>query len=602
MHIADDERGQGPVAPNAPAVAGSAVVDHVALAPGRMVGRYEVLEVLGQGGFGITYRVRDTQLDREVALKEYLPPALAIRQDGASVLPRSTEMADDFSWGRERFVAEGRTLARLHEAPSIVKVFDFVETNGTSYMVMELVHGDTLEDRVKAKGPLSPTEVNALLPPLLEGLGQVHEAGFLHRDIKPGNILLNQAGVPTLIDFGAARLAVAGRSSTMTAIFTPGYAAPEQFATGKQGPWTDIYGLAATLHHAITGKAPPSAFDRLLDDTYQPLSEQELIGYPPALLSGIDAGLTVRFEDRPQTIATWRALLGASPLDPNVTMVMPQPVVPPPPSAAASLAVGPKRGSRKRPILVGAVILLLALAGGAYLLTQPQPQLQEVQTAEGASSPAAPAPAAQAPPDPIEAAREGEEALKLIAADRQRIQVILTSLGYDTRGSDGMFGERSREMIAAWQKARGHEATGFLTAAQVAALLRETPATSPAARSPPSAGSSTQAARQAGAFDGVYGGGMTSSGFGQASGVVTAELSIAGTLLIGRINQPGCGTSSLSLNVSPGGDISGGGRLFEGQDCSVANFTATGRASGGAVTLELRATVGSMRGNLGRRG
>lgn len=609
MQIDDDDRGQAPAEPTGPVTAGP-VVDYVALAPGRTVGRYEVLEVLGQGGFGITYRVRDTQLDREVAIKEYLPPALAIRQDGSSVLPRSTEVADDFSWGRERFVAEGRTLAKLHDAPSIVKVFDFVEANGTSYMVMELVHGGTLEDRVKADGPLTPAEVGAVLPPLLEGLEKVHEAGYLHRDIKPGNILLSEAGAPTLIDFGAARVAVAGRSSTMTAIFTPGYAAPEQFATGKQGPWTDIYGLAATLHHAVTGRAPPSAFDRLLDDTYQPLSELELPDYPPVLLAGIDAGLTVRFEDRPQSIAEWRSLLGGTPVDLNMTMVMPQPVAPPvpptsptpptpptPPSQPTALAIGPTKRSRTKSVLVGAAALLV-LVGGAYFMIQPH--RQEPRTAETPSSAAAPAP--EGPADPIEASSQGEEALKLTTADRKRMQMILTALGHDTRGSDGTFGERSREMIAAWQKARGHAATGYLTAAQVAALMREAPAASAAARSSGSAAPSAPAARQVGAYDGVYGGGMTSSGFGQASGVVTAELSIAGSLLIGRITQPGCGTSSLSLTVSPSGAISGSGRLYEGQDCSMGDFSASGRAAGGAVMLELRATAGSMRGSLGRRG
>lgn len=230
----------------------------------------------------------------------------------ARTAPRFTAVAEDFSWGRERFVAEGRTLASLHDAPAIVNVFDFVETNGTSLMAMELARGGTLDERVKTSGRLSPQEVDTFLPPLLEGLQKVHEIGFLHRDIKPGNILLSEAGLPTLIDFGAARLAIAGRSSTMPAIFTPGYAAPEQFATGKQGPWTDIYGRSATLHHAITGKPPSSALDRLLEDTYQPLAGQQLIGYSPALLAGIDAGLAVRFDERPQTISAWRALLGGS--------------------------------------------------------------------------------------------------------------------------------------------------------------------------------------------------------------------------------------------------------------------------------------------------
>lgn len=593
MHVKEDHTGKT-----------EAVVDYVALAPGRVVGRYEVLEVLGQGGFGITYRVRDTQLDREVALKEYLPPALAIRQDGASVLPRSTEAAEDFSWGRDRFVAEGRTLANLHEAPAIVKVFDFIEANGTSYMVMELVRGGTLEDRVKEKGPLLPPEIDSFLPPLIDGLQRVHAAGYLHRDIKPGNILLNEASLPTLIDFGAARLAIAGRSSTMTAIFTPGYAAPEQFTTGKQGPWTDIYGMAATLHHAITGKAPPSAFDRLLEDTYQPLAAQQIIGYAPQLLAGIDAGLAVRFDERPQSIAAWRALLGGAMADANVTMVMPQPVAPPtpptpptPPSAPTALAVAPRR-RWKVPALIAAALLLLAAAGGYQVLTRPGPAV-----------PAAPqtAAAAEEAADPSIAAREGEEALQLVNADRQRIQGALTSLGFDTRGTDGTFGHRSREMIAAWQKAKGHAATGYLTAAQVPALFREAPAAAaPASRPGPSAAASqntmSPAPRQAGLLDGVYGGGMSTSGLADAPGVVTAELSIAGSQLIGRITQPGCGVSAVSLAVSPNGDISGSGRIYEGQDCSMGGFVASGKAVGGKLTLELRTTGGSMRGTLGRRG
>jgi serine/threonine protein kinase len=202
-------------------------VDHVALAPGSQVGRYEIEAVLGQGGFGITYQARDTQLDRMVAIKEYLPAALAVRQDGATVLPRSTEVAEDFDWGRQRFVEEGRTLASLHAAASIVQVFDFLEQNGTGYMVMALVHGQTLERRIIDGGTLGPSDVDAILWPLLDGLEKVHDAGFLHRDVKPANILLDEEGKPILIDFGASRASLADRTATMTAIFTPGYAAAE---------------------------------------------------------------------------------------------------------------------------------------------------------------------------------------------------------------------------------------------------------------------------------------------------------------------------------------------------------------------------------------
>ena len=137
-------------------------VDYVALPAGAMVGRYQILSILGHGGFGITYLAHDTQLDRDVAIKEYLPAALAVRQDGSSVLPRSTEVADDFGWGRGRFIEEGRTLANLHEAPAIVKVFDFLEANGTAYIVMELAPGETLESRLKGTGKLAPADVDRI--------------------------------------------------------------------------------------------------------------------------------------------------------------------------------------------------------------------------------------------------------------------------------------------------------------------------------------------------------------------------------------------------------------------------------------------------------
>ena len=285
-------------------------VDYVALQPGQTIGRYEIVSVLGQGGFGITYRARDVQLGREVAIKEYLPSALAIRQGGATVLPRTTKMADDFGWGRDRFVTEGRTLASLHRATAIVHVFDYLEANGTAYIVMELLSGETLEERIAKNGKLSSEEVERILWPLLDGLEQVHSAGFLHRDIKPANILLDAAGHPTLIDFGASRAAMAGRSTALTAIFTPGYAAAEQMTSAKQGPWTDIYGLSATLYHAIIGRTPPGAFDRMLSDTYEPLSQIKPAGFSPGVLAGIDAGLAVVASDRPQSIAGWRPILG----------------------------------------------------------------------------------------------------------------------------------------------------------------------------------------------------------------------------------------------------------------------------------------------------
>ncbi len=374
-------------------------VDYVSLKAGQTIGRYEIVSVLGQGGFGITYRARDVQLGREVAIKEYLPSALAVRQDGSTVLPRTTKMADDFGWGRDRFVTEGRTLASLHRVPAIVQVFDFLEANGTAYIVMELLSGATLEDRINTGGRLKPEEVDRILWPLLDGLEQVHAAGFLHRDIKPANILLDAAGNPTLIDFGASRAAMVGRTAAMTAIFTPGYAAAEQMTSAKQGPWTDIYGLSATIYHAIAGKVPPNAFDRMLDDCYEPLARIASPGFSPGLLAGIDAGLTVTARDRPQSIAGWRPILGmTSAPEPGATMVMGKaddaqsgrvsvlgpatpPVLaeappPPPPKSKAGLWAGI------------ALVLLLALGGGGYyaMATRgPDPEMVKARAAADAA-------------------------------------------------------------------------------------------------------------------------------------------------------------------------------------------------------------------------
>ena len=369
-------------------------VDYVALRSGQTIGRYEIVSVLGQGGFGITYRARDIQLGREVAIKEYLPSALAVRQDGATVLPRTTKMADDFGWGRDRFVTEGRTMATLHHVPAIVKVFDFLEANGTADIVMELLSGETLEDRLKRQGTLMPDEVDRILWPLLDGLEQVHAAGFLHRDIKPANILLNAQGDPTLIDFGAAREAMVGRTSAMTAIFTPGYAAAEQMTSAKQGPWTDIYGLAATLYHAIAGKTPPSAFDRMLDDGYEPLARLAPKGFPSGLLAGIDAGLAVAARDRPQSIAGWRPILGmtaAPAADATVMMgkaeapvVARQSVLTP--EVAPAAAAAPK--SRMGLWIALGVVLIAALGGGGYYATAmrgPDPEVVKAKAAADAA-------------------------------------------------------------------------------------------------------------------------------------------------------------------------------------------------------------------------
>jgi len=644
------------------------------LPAGTRLRNYELMSVLGHGGFGITYYARDTTLGREVAVKEYLPTSLALRENGTTVVPRSTQLAEDFIWGRERFLEEARILATLEGVPSIVRVYDYLEANGTAYMVMGLARGETLDQRLKRDKQLPPAVIERILERLLGGLEEVHKAGFLHRDVKPANIILDAKDNPTLIDFGASRAAMADRTAAMTAIFTPRYAAAEQLTSDKQGPWTDIYSVSATLYHSITGHAPPSSLERALNDTYEPLAGLSLAGFSAGTLPGLDAGLALRAKDRPQSIAVWRDVLsvteasdsdatvvkrvkpGAAPKPPVPAAKTPKPapkaIAPPSPTSPPSEAsrVSTIAGKNRLKLLGGVMVAILILAVGGYLVfaTKPAPspapfgdqkadsrdaaakaqaerqraeqaakqkadaeaqqkataeaqrkaaaeaqqkaaaeaqrkaaaeaqqkaaaeaqqkaateaaaqkaaeakaaaeaqqkaaaEAQQKAAAEAAAQKAADAKAAaeaqqkataeaqqkaaaeaqqkaaaeaqqkaaaeaqqkaaaeaaaqkaaegkaaaeaqqkaaaeaqqKAAADAAaqKAAEAAETALHLSTVDRQRIQVALTSLGFDTHGADGVFGPRSREMITDWQRARSQPTTGFLIAAQQQALLSE---------------------------------------------------------------------------------------------------------------------------------
>ncbi|GEP58523.1 serine/threonine-protein kinase [Reyranella soli] len=359
---------------------------HGTLPPGTRLRNYELVSVLGHGGFGITYRARDTLLKREVAIKEYLPTSLAIRTHGATVVPRSSDDSDTFKWGRDRFLEEARTLVTLEGAPAVVRVYDFLEANGTAYMVMALVRGETLDQRVKREGALAAPIVERLAQKLLDGLEQVHRSHFLHRDIKPANIIVDAQDDPTLIDFGSSRASMADRTSAMTAVFTPRYAAVEQLTSDEQGPWTDIYGLAVTLYFATTGEPPPTAMERVLKENYVPLSTMRPAGFRPGLLSGIDAGLAVRAEDRPQSIAAWRGLFAdgrasdativdARPRRPPVTRSDVTPPSSPAPRAASAVPAVPHArlrapATRRQVALVaGGLALIVALVAGYFWLS-----------------------------------------------------------------------------------------------------------------------------------------------------------------------------------------------------------------------------------------
>jgi serine/threonine protein kinase/peptidoglycan hydrolase-like protein with peptidoglycan-binding domain len=670
------------------------VSDFVTLMPGQVVGRYRIVSVLGQGGFGITYRAQDSELGREVAIKEYLPAALAVRQDGTTVVPRSTSAAEDFAWGRDRFIAEGRTLAALHRVPGIVLVHDFLETNGTAYLVMELLGGQTLQERVARRGPLDAASLDTLLRPLLDGLEQVHAAGFLHRDIKPANILLDDQGRPTLIDFGASRAAVAGRSQAMTAVFTPGYAAVEQFTAAKQGPWTDIYGLAATLHFAITGQPPSNAVDRVLDDAYAPLADGKR-PFPQNLLAAIDAGLAVRAADRPQSIAAWRTLLSqpaAARPEAAATVVMPRA----PAGAAAAAASFPRAGRKPVAVALAAVAVAGLAAGGWFLLgprstTAPpaapptpasaaapaapdrsQEELERArreqkaaldeaarlraeaearrrsdeeaalrrkiedemrqkaeaeeasrrQAAEEATRRAEAQAAAQRQADEeakskaaAEAARTeeanaktaeaAETALRLTPSDRQRLQVALSALSFATGGTDGVFGPRSREMIAAWQKKNGRPASGYVSADTQRELLRN--AQPALARYDEEQKKAAETQNQASAASAAPG--LAAKGSGQCEGSTSSQwcrgafqgfpsscwnvsMTIRNGAISGSWTPPGdTEAQTFSGRIGPGGEVSITYNGIGRQTYVNQHFTAalTGTVAGGVLTASGRA-------------
>jgi serine/threonine protein kinase len=286
----------------------------VALPTGYRVGRYTLSAVLGEGGFGITYRARDEALRRDVAVKEYLPADVAVRDNDTTIRPRSASDTQLYHWGLQRFVDEARTLAAM-SAPNIVAVHDFMETNGTGYMVMELIEGRSLAFILDRDGPMAAERLLPITRQLLSGLEAVHARGYLHRDIKPGNILIRPNGQPVLVDFGAARISRRSGTHAMTSVYTPGYAPAEQYAAdGEQGPWTDIYALAATIYEAITGWPPPDATTRLLNDRMVPASQSGAGKYPDSFLAGIDAGLGLRKDDRPPSVPVWRALLFDEPM------------------------------------------------------------------------------------------------------------------------------------------------------------------------------------------------------------------------------------------------------------------------------------------------
>ena len=277
-----------------------------ALPPGVQIDNYRIVNVIGQGGFGITYLADDLGLGVPVAVKEYFPPQLAVRQPDFSVAPRNGANAD-FAWGLDKFVVEAEALASLRHQ-NIVEIKRRIPSlNGTSYIVLHYIAGPSLKEwhRQLGRAP-DQAELDYLATSLLSGLQAIHNAGLLHRDIAPKNIMLDgNPLVPMYIDFGAARQQVADRSQTLHAVLTPYYAPFEQYggAVSHQGPWTDLYALAATFYQLISGKPPPEATERTLDDRCVPAVQIGAGLYRPEFLQAIDWALRPLPTDRPKSVS-----------------------------------------------------------------------------------------------------------------------------------------------------------------------------------------------------------------------------------------------------------------------------------------------------------
>ena len=460
---------------------------HIALAEGYELHWYTIGSVLGQGGFGITYLAHDTNLDQQVAIKEYLPTELATRSADSTVHPLTDAHEDTYGWGLSRFIAEARTLAKFRD-PAIVRVLSVFEANNSAYMVMEYEEGRSLDQAFRMGDLRDEASLRAMLLPLLDGLERIHEEGFIHRDIKPDNIYLRADGSPVLLDFGSARQAIGAETRALTALVTPGYAPFEQYdssedADDRQGPWTDIYAMGATLYRGVTGKAPPDAMFRVnavLEgrDALVPATQAGAGRFTPAFLAALDSALGFRPETRPQSVAQWRKdFEGVEPVPseesfeddfseaPTQIVGKAAPAAAPSYNKAPNVAVPSDGTARKKPLgtLIAVSMAGLAVAGGvAWWTLQPggTPEVGPASTRDStAVATSEPMPKVESPEVKNEAELKVERVAKeMVAAEAARQAELAARLE----------AERAARVEAEAEAARQAELAARLKAERVA--------------------------------------------------------------------------------------------------------------------------------------
>ena len=285
-----------------------------ALPAGTVLREWRLEEVLGVGGFGIVYKGRGIYFNELVAIKEYFPSSISERDSADTVVPIDSDAEEVHALGLKKFVEEAKLLWNLSTPsrhPNIVSVRSLFEIHGTAYMVMDFEDGTSLAKMIKQGRRFNERSLWNILRPVAEGLDRAHRVGVLHRDIKPPNILINEDNRPVLIDFGSARFTTAEATSATVTFHTPPYAAIEQYVkTYDQGPWTDIYALGVVMYECVTGEKPPEVLERLHAGLGKPLAEGKWPGYTKKFLAAIDAAMTVKPDERPQSISEWLATFG----------------------------------------------------------------------------------------------------------------------------------------------------------------------------------------------------------------------------------------------------------------------------------------------------
>lgn len=373
---------------------------------GTDVAEFRITRLVGQGGFGIVYEAWDQTLERLVALKEYLPSALAVRRQDGSVTARSERHQETFDAGMRSFINEARLLAQF-DHPSLLKVYRFWQDKGTTYMVMPFYRGNTLKQAL-AEMATPPTEAWLLgvLDSVTQALAVMHGANCYHRDIAPDNILLlEDSGLPVVLDFGAARRVISDMTQAITVILKPGYAPVEQYAETpdmKQGPWTDVYALGAVLHFAVLGKTPVPSVGRMMKDGYVPLAGRSpaLAGYSESFLQAIDQALRVHPDDRPQNMQEFRQLFGLEAGDAPTRIVTPPPARPAPRAAPAPMPAPTSARPGKRLLAAGVALVALLGAMAAIWWSQSAPTEQVATTSVAPATPPPPPVAAKRPYSP----------------------------------------------------------------------------------------------------------------------------------------------------------------------------------------------------------